>query len=38
VECVDSKEDPLKQIVRARQRINSAVLQTAGRLREEEDK
>jgi hypothetical protein len=34
VGCVDSKEDPLIQIVKARQHnINSAVLQTAGRLK-----
>jgi hypothetical protein len=36
VECVDSKEDPLIQIVRSRQHnINSAVLQTARRLKRE---
>ena len=36
VECVDSKEDPLTQIVRARQHIIiSAVLQTARRLNRE---
>jgi hypothetical protein len=34
VQCVDSKEDPLIQTVRARQHnINSAVLQTARRLK-----
>jgi hypothetical protein len=36
VGCVDSKEDPLIQIVKARQHnINSAVLQTARRLKRE---
>jgi hypothetical protein len=35
VEYVDSKEDPLIQIVRRHQHITSAMLQTARRLKSE---
>jgi len=35
VETVDRKEEPLLQIVRMHQHINSTILQTAGRLKGE---